>query len=98
MKYSSAKATATTDKMVRSLRTTFVFLFSLSGVINLLALTGSFYMMQIYDRAIPSQSVPTLIALSALAIGLYLAQGLFETIRSQVLVRIGAALDRKLGP
>jgi PrtD family type I secretion system ABC transporter len=98
MKYLSAKATPATDKMVRSLRGTFAFLFTLSGVINLLALTGSFYMMQIYDRAIPSQSVPTLIALSALAIGLYLAQGLFETIRSQVLVRIGAALDRKLGP
>lgn len=75
-----------------------IFLFMLSGVINLLALTGSLYMLQIYDRAIPSGSVPTLIALSALAIGLYLFQGLFEIIRSQILVRIGARLDRQIAP
>ena len=35
----------------------------LSGIINLLALTGAFYMLQIYDRALTSGSVPTLVAL-----------------------------------
>ena len=34
-----------------------VFLFLLSGIINVLALTGSIYMMQIYDRALTSGSV-----------------------------------------
>src|SRR3954452_12028339 len=38
-----------------------------SAVINVLYLTGSFYMLQVYDRVIPSRSVPTLVALSALA-------------------------------
>jgi ATP-binding cassette subfamily C protein len=75
-----------------------LFLFVLSGVINILALTGAFYMLQIYDRVIPSGSVPTLIALSALAIGLYGFQGLFDILRSQILVRIGASLDNKLAP
>ena len=42
-----------------------------SGVVNILALTGSFYMLQIYDRALGSGSIPTLLALSVLAIGLY---------------------------
>jgi PrtD family type I secretion system ABC transporter len=74
------------------------FLLVLSGVINVLALTGAFYMLQIYDRALPGGSVPTLIALSALAIGLYLFQGLFDILRSQILVRIGARLDNKLAP
>lgn len=55
-------------------------------------------MMQVYDRAIPSQNVPTLLALSALAIGLYVFQGVFETVRSQILVRVGAGVDRKLAP
>ena len=72
--------------------------FALSGVINLLALTGSFYMLQIYDRALTSGSVPTLVALSVLAIGLYLFQGLFDVLRSQILVRFGARLDAKLAP
>ena len=75
-----------------------IFLLVLSGVINVLALTGAFYMLQIYDRALPSGSVPTLIALSALAIGLYVFQGLFDILRSQILVRLGARLDNKLAP
>src|ERR1044072_1810288 len=74
------------------------YLFGLSGLINILALTGAFYMLQIYDRALTSGSIPTLVALSILAIGLYLFQGFFDVIRSQVLVRIGARLDRKLPP
>lgn len=86
------------ESLMRGFRGLFVYLFSISGLINLLALTGSFYMMQVYDRAIPSQNVPTLMALSALAIGLYLFQGVFETLRSQVLIRIGAKLDKKLAP
>ncbi len=87
-----------TDKLTGGLRGLFLFVFGMSGIINLLALTGSFYMMQIYDRAIPSQNIPTLLALSGLAIGLYLFQGVFETVRSQILIRVGAALDRKLAP
>lgn len=75
-----------------------VFLFWISGIINVLALTGSFYMLQIYDRALTSGSVPTLAALSVLVIGLYLFQGVFDIIRSQLLVRIGARFDRLLAP
>jgi PrtD family type I secretion system ABC transporter len=85
-------------KLTRGLRGLFVFVFSMSGLINLLALTGSFYMMQIYDRALPSGNIPTLVALSALAIGLYVFQGVFETLRSQILIRVGAGLDKKLAP
>jgi PrtD family type I secretion system ABC transporter len=92
------KRQRTSELLTKGFRGIFVFLFSMSGIINLLALTGSFYMMQVYDRAIPSQNVPTLLALSALAIGLYAFQGIFETIRSQILVRIGARLDKKLAP
>lgn len=75
-----------------------IFLFALSGLINVLALTGSIYMLQIYDRALTSGSVPTLVALSVLAAGLYLFQGVFDTIRSQVLVRVGGRVDRKVAP
>jgi ATP-binding cassette subfamily C protein len=74
------------------------FLFVLSGVINVLALTGSFYMLQIYDRALTSKSIETLIALSALAIGLYLFQGVLDVARSQILVRIGARFDYRFAP
>ncbi|MEQ9198339.1 MAG: type I secretion system permease/ATPase, partial [Rhodospirillales bacterium] len=85
-------------KALGSVKGLFVFLLVLSGVINILALTGAFYMLQIYDRALVSGSVPTLLAISALAIGLYLFQGVFDILRSQILVRMGARLDRRLAP
>ncbi len=80
------------------LRSILLFVFLISGMVNVLALTGSFYMMQIYDRALSSQSIPTLLALSGLAIGLYLVQGMLDVSRSQILVRLGARFDDKLAP
>ncbi|MBU0737001.1 MAG: type I secretion system permease/ATPase [Alphaproteobacteria bacterium] len=74
------------------------FVFGLSGIINILALTGAFYMLQIYDRALTSGSVPTLIWLSVIAVGLYLFQGMFDILRSQMLVRFGSNVDRQIAP
>jgi PrtD family type I secretion system ABC transporter len=85
-------------ELTRGLRGIVLFLFLISGMINILALTGSLYMMQIYDRALTSGSIPTLVVLSTLAIGLYMFQGCFDVIRSQVLVRVGSRLDRKVAP
>ncbi|MFM8699851.1 MAG: type I secretion system permease/ATPase [Hyphomicrobiales bacterium] len=78
---------------VRSARGTFIVVALLSGVVNLLALTGSVYMMQIYDRVMSSHSVPTLVALSIIAAWFYLVQGVLEVIRSRILVRVGMAFD-----
>lgn len=86
------------EELTRGFRGVVLFLFVISGMINVLALTGSLYMMQIYDRALTSGSVPTLLLLSGLAIGLYMFQGCFDVIRSQILVRVGARLDRKIAP
>lgn len=84
--------------LTRDFRQVALFLFLISGLINILALTGSFYMLQVYDRALTSGSVQTLAALSILAIGLYLFQGGFDIVRSQVLIRIGARLDKDIAP
>ncbi len=67
-----------------------------SFVINVLALTGSVYMLQVYDRVLLSRSVETLIWLSVITIGLYLFQGLFDVVRSRIMVRLGARLDDQL--
>lgn len=79
-------------------RSTIVYLFLVSGVINVLALTGAFYMLQIYDRALTSQSLETLIVISGLAVGLYLFQGVLDLTRQQILVRLGARADHGLAP
>lgn len=66
------------------------------AIINVLMLTGALFMLQIYDRILPSGSVPTLIALAALAGGLFAVQGILELIRGRLLTRVGASLDDAL--
>ena len=68
----------------------------MSALVNLLTLTGSFFMLEIYDRVIPSRSVPTLVGLCILALTLFVAQGSLEALRARILARIGAALDADL--
>jgi PrtD family type I secretion system ABC transporter len=67
-----------------------------SAVVNILALTGSLYMLQIYDRVLPSQSVPTLVGLTIVMAGLYAAYGLLDFVRLRILARIANRLDRNL--
>jgi ATP-binding cassette subfamily C protein len=78
---------------IRSAALTIVLL---SGLINLLALTSSIYMLQLYDRVIPSHSVPTLVALTVMILVLYAGFGLFEWVRTRLLNRIATRLDRSL--
>jgi ATP-binding cassette, subfamily C, bacterial PrsD len=59
-------------------------------------LTGALFMLEVYDRVLPSRSVPTLVALLILVVGLYAAQGAIDTIRSRILVRVGNSLDEAM--
>jgi PrtD family type I secretion system ABC transporter len=69
-----------------------------SGVINLLALSSSFYMLQVYDRVLPSQSVATLVGLSALILLLFVINGALDLIRSRIMSRVGTSIDVTLSP
>lgn len=64
-----------------------------SMFVNLLALTGPIFMLQVYDRVLSSGSVETLVGLAALMAGLYGFFGLLEWIRGRVMSRVGARLD-----
>lgn len=67
-----------------------------SAVINILGLTGSLYMLQVYDRVLASRSIPTLIAISILALGLFGLQAVLEIARAKVMSRVGASIERDL--
>lgn len=81
---------------LRSLRTEFVGIGLFSCAVNLLMLTGPLFMLQVYDRVLPSRSTPTLVALLGLTAGLYAFQGLFDYLRVRVLSRAGYRLDDRL--
>src|SRR5512147_1796071 len=81
---------------LRACRNAFIGVGVMSCMINLLYLTGSIFMLEVYDRVLPSRSVPTLIGLIIIAAGLYAAQGALDMIRSRILGRIGTALDESL--
>lgn len=80
-----------------SCRRIFWGLAAFSGLSNLLMLTGSFFMLQVYDRVLPGRSIPTLVALLALAIVLYAFQGGLDLVRSRISARIGSYFDERLG-
>jgi len=67
-----------------------------SGVINLLALIGPLFMLEVYDRVIPSRSLPTLVALGLLVAGAYLVFAALDIIRSRIMSRISGMVDRSL--
>ena len=71
-----------------------------TGILNILYLTGSFFMLQVYDRVLPSRSIPTLVALCVLAVALYGFQAVFDIVRNRVLIRIAGgvveSLDRRV--
>jgi PrtD family type I secretion system ABC transporter len=81
---------------LRACRQAFIAIALFSGMSNILMLTGSLFMLEVYDRVLPSRSVPTLVALLILTAGLYAAQGFIEAIRSRILVRIGDSLDEAM--
>jgi ATP-binding cassette subfamily C protein len=81
---------------LRACRGAFAGVFLVSIIINVLYLTGSFFMLEVYDRVLPSQSLPTLVGLAVLVAVLYTFQGILDLIRGRVLVRIGAYLDEQL--
>ncbi|MBL8394613.1 MAG: type I secretion system permease/ATPase [Candidatus Accumulibacter sp.] len=74
-------------------RQAFMTVGAFSFFINLLMLTPSIYMLQVYDRALGSRNATTLLMLTLITLGLFALMSLLEWIRSMVLVRIGARLD-----
>jgi len=84
------------DAALKECRGAFGAVAVFSAAVNILMLVGPLYMLQIYDRVLSSRSVPTLIALSVFLIGAYGFQAVLDLIRSRVVVRSAALLDRRL--
>jgi PrtD family type I secretion system ABC transporter len=77
-------------------RGAFLFVGIYSGVINILMLTGSVFMLQVYDRVLTSRSTQTLLALLAIVAFLFTVQAVLEAIRTRMLNRVSRRLDEDL--
>lgn len=70
--------------------------FFLSATMSVLALTTSFYMLEVYDRVLSSRSVDTLLLLTVLAIGGISAFSALDSLRLRLLARLGMRVADRL--
>ena len=82
--------------VLKSFRSAFAGAAVFSFFINVALLASPVYMLNIYDRVLASRNVTTLVALSVVTLGVFWVYSILETLRSQVLVRIGGSLDKKM--
>ncbi|MCW2248794.1 PrtD family type I secretion system ABC transporter [Azospirillum fermentarium] len=68
-----------------------------SLLINILALTSSLYMMQVYDRVVPSGHLSTLIFLTLMAVSALGLMAFLDYVRGRILAVSGDWLKRRLG-
>ncbi len=67
-----------------------------SMVINILQLVPTIYMLQLYDRVVPTGNHSTLLMLTLIMLVLFLTMGALEWVRSQILVRVSSRLETLL--
>ncbi|MDD5104208.1 MAG: type I secretion system permease/ATPase [Desulfuromonadaceae bacterium] len=87
---------------MRSFLRKFLPFFVAAGVfsffMNMLLLTPSLYMLQVYDRVLGSRSEETLWFISLLLLAALMVMGTMELVRSRLLVRANNAIDAQLAP
>jgi ATP-binding cassette subfamily C exporter for protease/lipase len=95
----TAPALAKRNQLARilwSFRREFAIVGMLSMVANLLMLSPTLYMLQIYDRVLTSRSELTLLVLSLIILMFFVVMALADWIRSRLLVRAGVRFDEAL--
>lgn len=81
---------------LKACRTHFVWAFVFSALVNLLYLTPTLYMMQVYDRVVPTGGLTTLVLVTAVAVFALAALAGLDWLRGRLMLRAGLRLDRLL--
>ena len=69
-----------------------------SGVVNLLQLTVSIYMMQVFDRVLATRNTDTLLYLTVVAIFALTILAMLEAVRSVIMQRVAAWVEQRVAP
>jgi ATP-binding cassette subfamily C protein/ATP-binding cassette subfamily C protein EexD len=83
---------------IAACRREFVAVGLFSGVVNLLQLTVSLYMMQVFDRVLATRSLDTLVFLTVIALGAIMLLAVLEAVRGQVMQRVAAWIEARVAP
>jgi ATP-binding cassette subfamily C protein len=90
------KAPAPLEPAMRACRRHFAIAAAFSALINILYLAPTIYMMQVYDRVVPTGGLFTLLWITVL-VGVAIATlSALEAVRSQLMARVSLRLDRLL--
>ena len=81
---------------VRQCRTHLIAAACFSALVNLLYLTPTLFMMQVYDRVVPTAGLNTLILISMMAVAALSTLATLDWLRSRLLARAGLIIERSL--
>ncbi len=81
---------------LRACRSHLIWAAAFSALVNLLYLTPTIYMLQVYDRVVPTGGITTLLLVTAVAVFALGTLAVLDWLRTRILVRAGLRLDRML--
>lgn len=89
---------STLRRAISACRQQFLLVGVFSGAVNLLQLTTSIYMMQVFDRVLATRVLDTLLYLSIMAVIAVLVLAMLEAARSQIMQRIAVWVENRVAP
>ena len=78
---------------IRDCKSAIYFMVFVTAVINVLSIAPILYMMNVFDRVLPTNSTVTLISLLTLVLGLYVFWTALEWLRTRIMIRISLRID-----
>ncbi len=81
---------------MRALKWHLVFAAGFSALVNILYLAPTIYMMQVYDRVVPTGGIMTLVFITAVVFFALATLGALDYLRGRILALAGLRLDRML--
>jgi PrtD family type I secretion system ABC transporter len=103
MSYSRAGVPGETNdttlrRALAACRKQFMLVGLFSGVVNLLQLTTSIYMMQVFDRVLATRILDTLLYLSIIAVVAVMVLAMLEAARGQIMQRVASWVEHRVAP
>ena len=86
------------SRAFRRCRTAFLAVLAFSFGVNILMLASPIYMMQVFDRVVPTGNTDTLLVLTGMAILALVVLGMLDEVRSRILIAIGDWIERAFAP